>query len=182
MQSIFTLLARYPLLTFRKQCQLQFAQNCLKQKTPDYFLKNRDSKYNRTREVLTDEFTYPPYFSAWLSGFIEAEGNFSLTFNEKKQLRKSAFCIGQNDDLKILNMIKFYFKSENQIYKDKKISIGKVIPGSSKTIEKIHYRLYLYNADSRKRIFEHFNKYPLLGQKIVPYTVFFDYHSSNTVK
>jgi hypothetical protein len=47
--------------------------------------------------------TLPLYFSPWLSGFIEAEGNFNLVFNEKGFLRASKFSIGQNDELHILN-------------------------------------------------------------------------------
>jgi hypothetical protein len=34
---------------------------------------------------------------------VEAEGNFSLVFNNKGQLRKSAFSIGQNDELHVIN-------------------------------------------------------------------------------
>jgi len=38
----------------------------------------------------------PDYFKAWLSGFIEAEGCFSLVFNKEGKLRKSEFAIGHN--------------------------------------------------------------------------------------
>jgi hypothetical protein len=37
------------------------------------------------------------------SGFIEAEGNFNLVFNEKGILRACKFAIGQNDEIHILN-------------------------------------------------------------------------------
>jgi hypothetical protein len=114
----------------------------------------------------------PLYFYAWLSGFIEAEGNFSLVFNDQGKLRKSSFSMGQKDDLHILNMIKFYFKSENKIIKDKiKISF------KGKTIDSNYYRFHLYNALSRKLLFEHFEKYPLLGEKKLSYIKFFEYHN-----
>jgi len=45
----------------------------------------------------------PPYFAPWLTGFIEAEGNFNLAFNQKGNLRGSKFTIGQNDELHILS-------------------------------------------------------------------------------
>jgi hypothetical protein len=119
----------------------------------------------------------PFYFNAWLSGFIEAEGNFSLVFNDKGHLRKSAFTIGQNDELHILNMIKHYFKTENKITTDnKKISFR----GSS--TDSVHYRISLYNALSRKLLFEHFEKYPLLGEKFISYSKFFDFHCQNALK
>jgi hypothetical protein len=87
-------------------------------------------------------------------------------FNEKGKLRKSSFSIGQNDELHILNWIKKYFNSNNVINKDKpKINSNFV-----------HYRLHLYNAESRKLIFEHFEKYPLLGYKNVSYLKFYNYH------
>jgi hypothetical protein len=38
-----------------------------------------------------------------LSGFIEAEGQFSLLLIDKSHLINSAFSIGQNDELHILN-------------------------------------------------------------------------------
>jgi hypothetical protein len=109
----------------------------------------------------------PSYFPLWLSGFVEAEGNFSLVFNEKGHLRKSAFTIGQNDELHILKWINLYFNSKNAILKDK-AKVGGNFD---------YYRLYLYNAESRKLLFEHFNKYPLLGYKKVSYFKFFNYHN-----
>jgi hypothetical protein len=38
-----------------------------------------------------------------LSGFIEAEGNFYLNFNDKDSLKHSKFTIGQNDEIHIFN-------------------------------------------------------------------------------
>ena len=117
------------------------------------------------------EFDLPFYFKPWISGFIEAEGNFSLVFNEKGHLRKSAFSIGQLDELHILNMIKFYFQSENKIIIDKKkINFKGNINDSD------YYRLSLYNALSRKLLFEHFENYPLIGEKILSYSIFYEYH------
>jgi hypothetical protein len=135
--------------------------------------------YNKKIELLQEKLKnqtkyieFPDYFKGWLSGFIEAEGNFSLVFNKEGKLRKSAFAIGQNEELHILNLIKFYFQSENKIITEKiKISFR------AKTTDSFHYRFYLYNAFSRKLIFEHFKKYPLLGEKKLSYLKFFEYHN-----
>lgn len=169
---VLVVLAKYPLLTARKQCQLEFAKNCLLKKDVDNFLTNRDNKYNNKSLLLEDlsKRDFPLYFPSWFSGFTEAEGNFSLFFDEKAHLRKSAFTIGQNDELHILNWIKLYFNSKNQIYKDKPKKGG----------IKQYYRLFLYNAESRKLLFEHFNKYPLLGHKYLSYLNFKNYHESKT--
>jgi hypothetical protein len=69
--------------------------------------------------------------------------------------------------LHILNWIKLYFNSNNVILKDK--------PKVNGNFQ--YYRLYLYNAESRKLLFEHFKKYPLLGYKKISYKKFYDYHN-----
>ena len=176
---VLLILARYPLLTIRKQCQLEFAKNCLLYKDFDNFILNRKNMYKNKKDILdilnnktVGEIKLPFYFKPWLSGFIEAEGNFNLVFNDKGYLRKSAFSIGQLDELHILNMIKFYFQSENKISKDKK-----KINFKGNTTNSDYYRLSLYNALSRKLIFEHFEKYPLIGEKKLSYSKFYEYHN-----
>ena len=174
---VLLILARYPLLTIRKQCQLEFAKNCLLYKDFDNFILNRKNMYKNKKDFLdilnnNTEIKLPFYFKPWLSGFIEAEGNFNLVFNDKGYLRKSAFSIGQLDELHILNMIKFYFQSENKIIIDKKkINFKGNINDSD------YYRLSLYNALSRKLLFEHFEKYPLIGEKKLSYSKFYEYHN-----
>ena len=118
----------------------------------------------------------PDYFSPWLSGFIEAEGNFSLVFNEKGHLRKSAFTIGQNDEYHILNKIKLYFNSNNKVIKDKKKFNSKRV-----TSQHDYFRFYLYNAMSRELLFKHFYKYPLLGHKKDLYEKFLNYHINKII-
>ena len=167
---VFVILAKYPLLTARKRCQLEFVKDCLLEKDIENFLVNRNNKYKNKQMYLNNLYTLktlPLYFSPWLSGFIEAEGNFNLVFNEKGFLRASKFSIGQNDELHILNWIKLYFNSNNVILKDK--------PKVNGNFQ--YYRLYLYNAESRKLLFEHFKKYPLLGYKKISYKKFYDYHN-----
>lgn len=172
LSKVFEVLAKYPLLTARKQCQLEFAKNCLLNKDTTNFLINRDNKYNNKNLLLQDfsKKTQPSYFAPWLSGFIEGEGNFNLVFDEKGHLRKSAFSIGQNDELHILEWIKSYFNSNNEIIKDK------VKKGENYE----YYRLFLYNAESRKLLFKHFNEYPLLGYKKLSYLNFKNYHELKT--
>lgn len=167
---VFVILAKYPLLTARKQSQLDFVRNCLLEKNIADFLVKRNQKYKNKKVLLTElsKQARPLYFAPWLSGFIEAEGNFSLVFNEKGYLRKSAFTIGQNDELHILIWINQYFKSKIAIVKDK--------PKKDGNFE--YYRLYLYNAESRKLLFEHFDKYPLLGYKKVSYFKFLNHHKT----
>lgn len=179
LNKVLLILARYPLLTVRKQCQLEFAKNCLLYKDVDNFMFNRKNMYKDKNDILvklnqTKDIHLPLYFKAWLSGFIEAEGCFSLLFHDNGCLRKSAFTIGQNDELHLLNMIKLYFQSENKILKDKK-----KINFKGNTLDSDYYRLHLYNALSRKLIFEHFEKYPLIGEKKLSYSKFYQYHNKH---
>jgi hypothetical protein len=173
LMKVFIILAKYPLLTARKQCQLEFVKECLIKKDISNFVTNRNNKY-RNKKILLNQYALknnindlPLYFPGWLSGFIEAEGNFNLHFNEKGYLRNSKFSIGQNDEIHILNWIKLYFKSNNVIIKSKP-KIG----GNFQ-----YYRFYLYNAESRTLLFNHFSKYPLLGDKEVSYKIFYNYHN-----
>ena len=171
---IFALLAKYPLITARKQSQLNFALKCLEKKYKyNEFVKLRNNKYNdKEKELkLLLNKNIPDYFPQWLSGFIEGEGNFSLVFNEKQQLRKSAFTIGQNDEIHILQWIKKYFNGQTKILKDKPKKGGQFS----------YYRLYLYNKESRESIFSHFDKYPLLGYKFISYKRFYSYHNNSSV-
>lgn len=167
---VFSILIKYPLVTARKQAQLEFARSCLMSKDIKNFIDNRNAKYENKEKLLNDlcKKVAPPYFPQWLSGFIEGEGNFSLVFNEKGHLRKSAFSIGQNDELHIMEWIKLYFNSTNKILQDKPKKGGNFK----------YYRFFLYNAQSRKLLFEHFKSYPLLGYKKVSYEIFYNHHNS----
>lgn len=165
---VYKILEKYPLLTSRKISQLKFVQTQIKD--IDKYLENRDAKYDN-KEAILEELSKkecPYYFPAWLSGFIEAEGNFSLVYNEKGHMRKSAFAIGQNDEMHILIWIRDYFNGQTKILQDK----------PKKDSKFKYYRLYLYNAETRRCLFDHFNKYPLLGYKLVSYLKFRDYHQS----
>ena len=169
---IFAILEMYPLLTARKQCQLDFVKNCLLNKDLANFIVNRNAKYSKKESLLENlnkQVSLPSYFAPWLSGFIEAEGNFNLVFNDKGCLIKSAFSLAQNDELHILTWIKRYFNSNNAICKDK--------PKKGGNFQ--YYRLNLYNAQSRKLLFQHFEKYPLLGYKEISYRKFFYYHKQS---
>jgi len=171
---IFGILSKYPLITTRKQLQLKFALNCYnnpllaKAKGADgdtnKFLIQRKNKYLNTEGVIMiEDYSKIPYFKSWLSGFIEAEGNFSLVLRNTGFIKKCSLNIGQNTDKFILELIKKYFRSNNKITKDKK------------EVPFIHYRLSLSGPSSRIQLINHFNDFPLLGHKKVLYTNWIKY-------
>jgi Cytochrome C and Quinol oxidase polypeptide I/LAGLIDADG endonuclease len=156
---IFAILKKYPLITSRKQLQLAFAINCLLNPDPENFVKNRNNKYKNGYNLCqVTDFNLISYFQGWLSGFIEAEGNFNLLLYNTGSVKKCQFNIGQNKDFFILDMIKNYFDSNHIIYKDKKENNG--IP---------HYRISLGGSKCRLNMRTHFSNNPLLGNKNISY-------------
>lgn len=152
------ILNKYPLLTSRKICQLEHLNKCLVQKDWDYHLKTRDKRYDLQEQIVNSknkEFIIPTYFNAWLAGFVEAEGCFRLRNN-----KASSFYISQNDDIYILNAIKNLFLSKH------KIGINK-----DSRYETTQYRISISGKPCISRIKEHFNKYPLLGNKRLSFNV-----------
>ena len=66
-QSLIKLLEEYPLLTTRKQCQLEFAIKCIDNGTKDFIVENRDFMYQNQQNKLNlfkINFITPNYFSA----------------------------------------------------------------------------------------------------------------------
>src|SRR5882757_1699349 len=107
-------------------------------------------KYSKQLNLIQEKnikFELPlNYFNSWLSGFIEAEGCFSI-----RQTKNSSFSISQNKDIYILNAIKTYFDASNVIrtpYKNKSF-----------------YSLEIYKKNILLKIINHCELYPLLGAK-----------------
>lgn len=162
---VLAILVKYPLITTRKQCQLEFAKNYIIKSDIDIskeeFHNLRDNKYKNQEVMLKNydkNFYLPSYFPAWLSGFVESEGHFKLVKSANNTIKVSQFIIGQNYEKHILKAILSYFKRE-----DKKISI---------TFNKeniAYYKIHLSGKDFRSLLVSHFNDYPLLGAKNTEY-------------
>lgn len=141
----------YPLLTSKKICQLKFLKTCLTKNCMNYYLNNRNNKYDSQLDILKTPFEIPSYFKEWLSGFIEAEGCFSL-----RKSNIQSFSIGQNDDVYLIEAIKLYFGAGNAV----RNSYGNF------------YALEIYKNEVLKRIITHCFNYPLLGEKRISFEKF----------
>lgn len=157
-QEIIKIFDVYPLLTSRKICQLKFLKTCLLKNSVDWYLSNRNSKYINQPAILNSDpfgalrwlrpeinsFALPNYFKGWLSGFIEAEGCFSI-----RESNNHSFSIGQNDDLYLINAIKQFLGATNIV----------------RNPYRNFYFLEIYKKETLKFFIDHFNSYPLLGEK-----------------
>ncbi len=156
-QEIIRIFETYPLLTSKKICQLEFLKTCLLKNSVDWYLANRNSKFINQVTIIKSGpfggfakeincFALPNYFNGWISGFIEAEGCFSIRKDDKL-----SFSIGQNDDIYLINAVKQFFGATNKV----------------RSIKVNFYFLEIYKKEVLKKIINHFNNYPLLGEKAV---------------
>ena len=136
----------YPPLTSKKICQLAFLKTCLTQTSVETYLLNRDLKYVKQLTIIKSniDFKIPSYFKVWLSGFIEAEGCFSI-----RKSNDHSFSIGQNDDIYLIEAIKQHFEVTNKV----RNPYGKF------------YFLEVYKKEVLSKIITHCTNYPLLGEK-----------------
>ena len=168
---VFAVLAKYPLLSTRKQCQLDFAKdfiNSTKDMSKEEFYLLREDKYKNQKTMLDlydKNFGLPSYFPGWLSGFIESEGHFKLVKTANNTIKSSQFVIGQNNEKHLLKAILTYFNLDTN-----KIST---------TLNKegvIYYKIHLGGKDFRSLLASHFNSYPLLGDKWTKYQEWVNNH------
>lgn len=154
-ENIIRIYETYPPLTSKKICQLAFLKTCLHENLGsvinniDIYLLNRNSKYSRQSNIIkSNEANFnsglPIYFREWLSGFIEAEGCFSL-----RKSNNHSFSIGQNDDLYLIKAIKQHFGITNKI-RNPYIKF---------------YSIETYKKEILSKIITHCNNYLLLGEK-----------------
>lgn len=155
--NIIKIFEKYPPLTSRLICQLEFLKKCLINKDIDNYFIERDKKYDHRKKTIL-EFSslfskncFPIYYPAWLSGFIEAEGCFCI-----RTTGSPSFSIGQKDELYLIESIANYFNHKNKIY-----------------IKKDNfYLLEIYRKSILLEIIEHCNKNPLLGEKKDSFQIF----------
>ena len=136
----------YPPLTSNKICQLAFLKTCLTETSVKAYLLNRSLKYDKQLTIVNAKFNFNTlnYFSEWLSGFIEAEGCFSI-----RKSNNDSFSIAQKNDLYLIEAIKQYFEINNKVRKPCRD----------------FYLIEVYKREVLLKITTHCTNYPLLGEK-----------------
>jgi hypothetical protein len=150
--NIINIFIKYPPLTSRLRAQLAFMLECFEQNNIEWYFNARNKKYlNNNIEILNIDDSY---FNEWLSGFIEAEGCFSIRTTSNNH----SFSIGQNDDIQILNKIKNHFNITSQVRK----------------VNERFWYIEVYKKSALINIIHHCIKYPLLGEKLLSFMKFRD--------
>lgn len=147
--NIMDILVKYPPLTSRFYCQLEFLKVCLSNDSARYFLYKRNSKYNIQSNIIkqyNNKFIIPHYFPYWLSGFIVSKGCFSI-----REKGNHSFLIGHNNDYYLLDAIKNFFNLNVKIKIKKK--------------NRTFYSVETYKKETLNKIINHCLYYPLLGEK-----------------
>ena len=149
----------YPPLTTRLCCQVVFLHECWEthqKDRMDFYFSQRKLKYENRYlwNKSTEQILRVPYFAAWLSGFIEAEGCFSIRI----QTRKFSFSISQKYDKFLLEAICSFLRGTNKV---------RVLPNSFFIWE-------VYKKEVLLSLYSHFQVYPLLGFKKVQKEFFYE--------
>lgn len=151
---IIEIFKKYPPLTFRLTYQLKFLNDCLLHNNITTYLNTRNQKYDAINYTKPNElyFLKISYFREWLSGFIEAEGCFSI-----RKIGTFSFSIGQNKEDTILIAIKNYFEIQTEV--------------KLRRSTENFYVLETYNKKSLLLICTHIKNYPLLGEKSISFNI-----------
>ncbi len=156
--TILKIFKHYAPRTSRLQCQLDFFKKHLETQNVDFYLQTRDLKYDMQDQVIkklaADNLHESKDFPAWLSGFIEAEGCFT---NRLQSSKNASFSISQKKDFFLIEAVKNYIGAKNII---RYVS------------EKNLYVLEVYSCHVLEFMENHFDKYPLLGEKKIQYENF----------
>lgn len=150
---VSTVFQKHPPLTTRLQAQVDFLNECWKRQSVSWYLAHRNDKYRRyyetkgpsPMETSLDRGVRPDYFPEWCSGFLEAEGCFSVRTTHNNH----SFSLGQNRDAFLLHHLRDFLGIKSRVRNPR---------GDFWVLES-------YRRDVFVNLVTHFQQYPLLGAK-----------------
>ena len=119
---IIPIFDKYPMLSSKQSDYVRFKNNLLSdiKYSSDLLEYTRSNEYRNPTDMYIDSIISKPYFVAWLVGFIEAEGCFSIyNIGKMKNYTVASFDISQKDAYILLFAINKYLSFSPSIYKDK---------------------------------------------------------------
>jgi len=147
--NIIKIFDEYPPLTHRLRLQLAFLLECKTHNNITLYLETRSNKY--LKESLYINYDNVKYFKEWLSGFIEAKGCFCL-----RKKGNHSFSLSQLKEKTLIEYVRQYFDIQSQL----------------RNPVKDFWFIETYRRSSFLKIIEHFDTYPLLGQKKESFYIF----------
>jgi len=141
---------KYPPLTTRIFCQLEFLNTCLQYKPSiEEYLIKRKLKFAQQIDLAKarnlKNLELPSHFNIWLSGFTESRGCFS-----------NSYSISQKTDRYIIEAIKQFWN----------------MPSKVRETSKDFWTIETSNKKTLKNIVHHFDAYPLIGEKAIQFSTF----------
>lgn len=132
---ILPIFDKYPMYSNKQYDYLRFRNLLLS----DIIYSENLPEYIRSNQPINsiESIINTPYFSAWLIGFIEAEGCFSVyKLNKESDCLVASFDIGQKDGDIIISAIRKYLSFTTKVYLDK-TNCSKLKVTSVRSIENI---------------------------------------------
>lgn len=146
---IFPIFDKYPMFSNKQYDYLRFKSNLL---AGIIYFKDLP-EYTRSKQDLNsiESIINATYFSAWLIGFIEAEGCFSIyNISKDRDYLMASFDISQTNGEIIISAIRKFLSFTNTVYIDKtncsklKVSSVRAIENVVKFIDKAPVKLLGY--------------------------------------
>lgn len=133
---ILPIFDQYPILSMKKHDYLRFRYNLLSGVIMSVNLR----PYVRPKEIVSldeaNSMLALSYFSAWLIGFIEAEGCFSIYTRTDHSSKIASFDIAQTGAMNVITAVKFKLGFKQKIIVDKTNS-SKLKVSSVRSIENV---------------------------------------------
>ena len=145
---IIPIFNKYPLLSNKKHDYLRFKENLQSNIIYSKDLIERPIGHSINSYIV--EYTNTRYFKAWLIGFIEAEGCFSIYKPLLDCSKVASFEISQTNGFDLIEALKIYFNFTSKVYLDKtnnsklKVSSIRQIENIIKFIQKAPIKLLGY--------------------------------------
>ncbi len=168
---IIPIFDKYPLLSNKKYLYLRFKEVLLS----DIIFSKDLIKYVRptghSMNSYIVEYTNTIYFKAWLIGFIEAEGCFSIYKPTSDSSKVASFDISQTNEYELIEAIKIYLNLTSKIYLDKtnnsklKVSSIRQIENIIKFIQKAPIKLMGYKKLQYLLFIKELRKIPRYSDK-----------------
>ena len=168
---IIPIFDKYPFLSNKKYDYLRFKEvlhsNILYSKDLIEYVRPTGPSMNS----YIVEYTNTTYFQAWLIGFIEAEGCFSIYKPTSDSSKVASFDISQTNGSDLIEAIKIYLKLTSKLYLDKtnnsklKVSSIRQIENIIKFIQKAPIKLLGYKKLQYLLFIKELRKIPRYSNK-----------------